>query len=87
MTAIEIKNEVLRLLGEIAPETDPARINPTVGFREQLDLDSMDFLNLMIAIDKRFGVSVPETDYPKLATLDDCVAYLAPAMGNLRKKG
>lgn len=79
MTKDEIKNEVLRLLGEIAPEADPAQIKSNVSFRDQLDIDSMDFLNFMIAIDKRFGVSVPETDYAKLATLDDCVAYLAAA--------
>lgn len=78
MTTDEIKNGVLCLLGEIAPEADPAQINASVSFRDQLDIDSMDFLNFMIAIDKRFGVAVPEADYAKLASLDDCVAYLAP---------
>ena len=82
MTKDEIKKEVLRLLGEIAPEADPAQIKSNVSFREQLDIDSMDFLNFMIAIDKRFGVAVPESDYAKLATLDDCAAYLAAAGGS-----
>lgn len=81
MTNDNIKNEVLRLLGEIAPEAEPSQLKSNLSFRDQLDIDSMDFLNFMIAIEKRFGVAVPETDYAKLATLDGCVAYLAAAGG------
>jgi acyl carrier protein len=70
---------VLRCLGEIAPEADPARVKPDVSFRDQLDLDSMDFLNFVIALHEALGVDVPEVDYPKLATLDGCVGYLGEA--------
>jgi acyl carrier protein len=76
MTKDEIKNTVLRILGGIAPEADLTQINPQVGFREQLDIDSMDFLNFAIGLSKELGVEVPEADYPKVASLDGCVEYL-----------
>ena len=79
MTKDEIRTVVLRSLGEIAPEADPATIKPDVGFRDQLDLDSMDFLNFVIALHQALGVDIPEADYPRLATLDGCVEYLAQA--------
>lgn len=79
MTKDEIRTVVLRSLGEIAPEADPATIKPEVGFRDQLDLDSMDFLNFVIALHQALGVDIPEADYPRLATLDGCVEYLARA--------
>jgi acyl carrier protein len=87
MTGDEIKDTVLRVLCEIAPEADPAQIKSNVSFRDQLDLDSMDFLNLVIALDKKLGVPVPETDYPKLATLDGCVEYLDRAIKAQLKRG
>jgi acyl carrier protein len=77
MTGEEIKTTVLRVLGEIAPEADPARIDPDARLRDQLDLDSMDILNIMIALHEALHVDIPETDYPKLATLNGAVAYLA----------
>ena len=77
MTEDEIRDAVLQALSEVAPEADPAELEPDVPLRDQLDIDSMDFLNFVIALDKELGVAVPETDYPKLATLDGCVAYLA----------
>jgi len=79
VTGTEIRATVLRLLGDVAPEADLAALRPDAPLREQLDLDSMDFLNLMIAIHEAFGVEIPEADYPRLATLDGCVEYLAGA--------
>ena len=81
MTDDEIREIVLRALGEIAPEADPTTLEPDVSFRDQLDIDSMDFLNFAIALHEEFGVEIPEADYPKLATLDGCVEYLAAATG------
>jgi acyl carrier protein len=72
-----IRQTILEALGSIVPEADLAGIEPDVEFREQLDMDSMDFLNFVIAIDERLGVEIPEVDYPKLSTLDDCVAYIS----------
>jgi len=68
---------VLRVLGDIAPEADLASLRPDVAFREQLDLDSMDILNFVVGLHGALGVEIPEADYPKLATLDACVEYLA----------
>lgn len=76
MTRDEIKNTALRILGGIAPEADLTQINPQVGFREQLDIDSMDLLNFAIGLKKELGVEVPEADYPKVASLDGCVEYV-----------
>ena len=76
MTADDIRATVLKLLAEVVPGTDPAAIEPGVNFRDQLDMDSMDFLNLVIALHERLGVDIPEIDYPKLSSLDGCVTYL-----------
>jgi acyl carrier protein len=80
MTHDEIRASVLDALAEIAPEADLDRLRPNVSFREQLDIDSMDFLNFAIAVHKAFDVEIPERDYPKLVTLDGCVDYLARAV-------
>ena len=79
MTEEEIKATVLRILGEIAPEADLTRLKPDVSFRDQLDIDSMDFLNFVIALDKELGVGIPESAYPKLSTLKGCIGLLAQA--------
>ncbi len=76
MTDEEIKALVLRELGNIAPEAESDQIDPAVDLREQVDLDSMDILNLAIAIHEATGVDIPETDYPQMTSLDRCVAYL-----------
>jgi acyl carrier protein len=73
----DIRNRVLECLGKIAPEADLATLSPSVPFRDQLDLDSMDFLNFVVALDEALHVAVPEADYGALTTLDDCVAYVA----------
>ena len=77
MTPAEIRQIVLEQLGNVAPEADAASVDPAADLRDALDLDSMDFLNFVIGLHQAFGVEVPETDYRKLLTLDDCVAYLA----------
>jgi acyl carrier protein len=77
MTREEIKVRVLRILGEIAPEADLTRLKPDVSFRDQLDIDSMDFLNFVIALDEELDVRIPESDYPKLSTLEGCIELLA----------
>jgi acyl carrier protein len=79
MTRDEIRATVLRVLGEIAPEADLASLAPEIGLRDQLDLDSMDILNFVVGLHAALGVEIPESDYPKLATLDGCVDYVAAA--------
>ena len=77
MTTTEIRQTVVRLLTDIAPEADPAQLKPDVSFRDQLDIDSMDLLNFVIALHQEFGLEIPERDYPKLMTINGCVDYLA----------
>lgn len=79
MTRDDVAATVLRALGDIAPEADLGSIKPDVDFRDQLDLDSMDVLNFVIALHAALGVEIPEADYPKLATLEGCVDYVLTA--------
>jgi acyl carrier protein len=79
MTRDEIRAVVLRTLGEVAPEADLSTLEPHVSFRDQLDVDSMDLLNFVIALHVALHVEIPEADYPKLGTLEACVDYLAAA--------
>ncbi len=83
LKAGEIRQVVLRILGEVAPEADLSSLKPDVNFREQLDIDSMDFLNFVIALHESLLVDIPEAEYPKLATLNGCIEYfLALAEGH-----
>ena len=75
--ADDLGTVVLRVLGDVAPEADLTSLRPDLAFREQLDLDSMDMLNFVVGLHAALGVEIPEADYPKLATLDACVEYLA----------
>jgi len=68
-------------LGRIAPETDASRLDPNAELREELDIDSMDFLNLVTALSERLKIDIPEIDYPKLATFGHAVDYLAQKLG------
>jgi acyl carrier protein len=80
MTDDEIREAVLRLLSQVAPEADMSAIQPGVRLRDQIDVDSMDALNFLIAVDAERQVDIPEADYPKLATLDGIVAYVSEAL-------
>jgi acyl carrier protein len=77
MTSDEIRTVLFEVLSDIAPEADPASIRHDVSLRDQLDIDSMDFLNLMTALHDETGVEVPERDYPLLATIGGFVDYVA----------
>ncbi len=77
MTNDEIKTLILHELHRIAPEVELDNIDPAVELRDQVDLDSMDILNWMIAIHEATGVEIPEADYSQMATLNECIAYLA----------
>ena len=80
MTEDDIRVRVLKTLSGIVPELEPRNLKPAVSLRDQLDIDSMDFLNFLIALHEEFGVDVPEADAPKLGSIDACVAYLAEAL-------
>jgi len=73
----EMRDLVVELLSHVAPETDANGIDPDVSIQDQLDIDSIDFLNFIMAVHEKTGIDVPERDYTKVATLNDCVRYLA----------
>jgi acyl carrier protein len=77
MTREDVRNAVMKALTSVAPEIAPSSLNPDEPFRQEFDLDSMDFLNFVIAVHTSLNVDVPEADYPKLATLNGAVDYLA----------
>lgn len=73
----QIRSAVLAIIKTLAPEIDPARIVGDKPLRTQIDLDSMDWLNVLAAFHEKLGVNVPETDYGKVVTLDGILDYLA----------
>ena len=80
MTTDDIRAAVLASLADVAPEVDPAAIDPAVPLQEQFDLDSMDFLTLLSGVADRTGVEVPEGDYAAVASLQGCVDYVAATL-------
>jgi acyl carrier protein len=76
-----LRATVLEALLDVAPDVDASTLDAARPFRDQFDFDSMDQLNFVVSLHKRLGVDVPEADYPQLATLSGCVAYLARALG------
>ncbi len=76
MTRAEVKQAVLDALVSVVPEAQPAQIDAEAPLREQLDIDSMDFINFVVALDEALGVQVPESEYGQLATVDSCIDYL-----------
>ncbi len=83
MTTDECKKVVLEIIAEIAPDEDLSDVKPDVALREQLDLDSMDFLDIVMELRKKHGIEVPESDYGELASLGSCAAYLTPKFNAL----
>jgi len=81
MRSEQVRQVVFEEIGNIAPEADLASLGDNEDVREALDIDSIAFLNLMIAFDKRLGIAVPESDYPKLRSLRGMLAYLTARSG------
>ena len=82
MTENEVKQLILDIIHDIAPDEDLSDVKPDVRLRDQLDLDSMDFLDIVMELRKRDGIEVPEDDYMELSTLDGCVRYLSPKLAD-----
>jgi acyl carrier protein len=85
MTPADIRDEILEILKDIAPDDDLGELKDEVAFRDQLELDSMDFLDIVMELRKRHRVQVPEGDYGQLASMQSTVAYLTPLMKDLQK--
>ncbi len=78
MTQDEVIARILEIIAKIAPEEDLSDLDPEVPLREQVELDSVDFLDIVMELRKNHGIDVPEEDYMELMTLDRCAAYLGP---------
>ena len=84
MTLEQVRQAFIEALGQIAPEGDFEHLQPDQPLRDQLDIDSYDFLQLVIALHERLGVDVPEADYQRLATLQSALEYLNAAVQKAR---
>jgi acyl carrier protein len=82
MTESNIRSILQEELANIAPEMDLGNLDSQADLREALDIDSMDFLNFVIAVHHRLGIDIPELDYPQLATLDGAVAYIGTKLAS-----
>ena len=80
MTRAEIRSVILDILERIAPDEDLTDLKDDVPFREQLELDSMDFLDIVMELRKRYRVQIPEDDYEHLASMSGTVGYLEPKL-------
>ena len=78
MTKDNCKKLVIDIISDIAPDEDLTGIKPEIRLRDQLQLDSMDFLDIVMELRKRHGIEVPEADYGQLASLESCAEYLTP---------
>lgn len=83
MTPAEIRDEIIDILEEIAPDEDISDLNDEQSFREQIELDSMDFLDIVMELRKRHRVQIPEEDYGELASMASTVKYLEPKMAEI----
>lgn len=83
MTSEDIKDLILDIIKNIDDEADFANLDADQPLRDQLELDSMDFLDIVMELRKRHKLQIPEEDYPQLATLTSCVAYLQPLLKNV----
>jgi len=80
MSRDEIKDVILEIIADIDEEADFASLDADAPLRDQLDLDSMDFLDIVMELRKRYKLQIPEEEYPQLATLTSCVNYLEPKL-------
>lgn len=76
----EIRQVILNILKRIAPDEDLSNLDDAKPFREQMELDSMDFLDIVMELRKQYRIQIPEADYPQLATMGSTVTYLTPLL-------
>lgn len=86
MNAAAIREEVLDILRDIAPDEDLTQLDDEKRFREQLELDSMDFLDIVMELRKRHRIQIPEDDYINLASMATTVAFLEPLMKDIERE-
>ncbi len=81
MNREEIETIVLEVMLNIIPEMEPSTLDARVSFRDQVEMDSVDYLNFVLTLEKRLGIRIPEIDYPRLSSLDGSTAYLLKTLG------
>jgi acyl carrier protein len=81
MNTAELERIMRAALASVAPDLDPAELEAETLIRDQADFDSMDTLNFAIALSRALGIDIPESDYPRLASLAECRRYLAERTG------
>ena len=86
MTRDEIIEAIKDIIHTIAPDEDLTNLNTSERLRDQIELDSMDFLDIVMELRKRYGVQIPEEEYKELATLEGCVNYLEPKLAGKQLK-
>lgn len=84
MNREQIREVVLGILERIAPDEDLSGLRDDVAFREQMELDSMDFLDIVMELRKQYRVQIPEEDYENLRTMDSTVDYLIPLLKDVK---
>ena len=85
MTREEIREEIIDILADIAPDEDLTSLDDGTSFRDQMELDSMDFLDIVMELRKRYRIQIPEEDYPQLASMESTVNYLEPIMKDMER--
>jgi acyl carrier protein len=85
MIAADIREAVISILSDIAPDEDLSDLKEDIAFRDQLEMDSMDFLDIVMELRKRYRVQIPEEDYTELASMESTVKYLEPLMKDIDK--
>ncbi len=83
MTREEIRKAIYNIISEIVPDEDLSNLDDNQTIRDQIELDSMDFLDIVLELRKRYKADVPEEDYPKLASINGCVEYLEPKLKDI----
>ncbi len=84
MNPDEIRLVILDILARIAPDEDLSDLDDGVAFREQMELDSMDFLDIVMELRKRYRVQIPEEEYEQLGTMSSTVEYLMPMLRDVQ---
>jgi acyl carrier protein len=75
-----LRGQVIASLIEVAPDVDQSALDPDINFRDQFEIDSVDFLELVLNLEKKLGIKIPEVDYPKLSSMRGCLTYLLPLL-------
>ena len=75
-----LRGQVIASLIKVAPDVDQSALDPDINFRDQFEIDSMDFLELVLNLEKKLGIKIPEVDYPKLSSMRGCLTYLLPLL-------